>query len=1666
MTEGRQRRSCSNKPETRVPGGGRVPSRSAPGQDEFGRRPATDREGPGAGRYRRRPAASGDDGYAGAPARRGGRLGAILLLAFVLAPAGLAAAADAAPVVETRTVETEDEAGLVVNPATLSMNEGGTATYTVALRTRPTANVRITLLRTSDNIYFRSYTSFLTFTPLDWNTPQTVLLAAFQDDDAFDDTAAVTHFAYGGGYDDVQSVVLEIAISDDDEAGLALSPAALSINEGGTASYTIALRTRPRGNVRVDLRRSSSNISFEPHTSHLIFTRKNWNVPQSVTVSASQDDDALDGAETVTHEVSGGGYDGVPDVELNVTIDDDDEPGLVLSPAALTVEEDATATYTVALATRPAGDVRVDLQRSSSNISFSPHVSHLIFTPDNWNVPQSVTVSAPQDDDGLDGAETVTHEVSGGGYDGDSNVELNVTIDDDDEPGLVFGPAALTVDEGARATYTVALATRPAGDVRVDLRRSSYGIVFRPHVGHLIFTPDNWDVPQSVTVSAPQDDDTRHGAETVHHLVSGGGYDGDPNVELKVTITDDDEEPGLVLSQTALTVDEGATATYTVALATRPTGDVRVDLRHSSNSVHSRPFVDWLLFTRRDWNVPQTVPLTAPQDDDGLDGADTVTHEASGGGYDGVPDVELKVTIDDDDEPGLVLSQAALAMDEGAAATYTVALRTLPAEDVQIALVVSSDNIFFQPDVDRLTFTPDNWNVPQPVTVVAAQDDDKSDNAETVIHVVTSGNYVGETTVSLAVTIADTERPGLVLSQAALAVDEGAATTYTVALRVLPAGDVRVALAVSSDSVFFQPDVSQLTFTPDNWNVPQPVTVAAAQDDDTRHGAETVTHTMSGGGYDGTPSVAVKVRIADDDATALENLALEGIPFNEVFEPGRTSYTATVRHEVETVTIGAAAENDRATLRMPRDRDGDRPGVQVNLDEGENVLRVRVFARRAPYRTYTVTVTRMARVIAASLTDIPDMHVGRPFAVNLELSEYVAISYRDLRDRAFTVTGGRISAVRRLSTRRVIVDGESRFLGNRWRLSVRPDGDGPVTLSSPAARPCDEPGAICTPSGHRVGNALELTVQGPEGVSLSLHPPSGPTPESAGHMVFTLSLSRAIPRPVIFCWRTVEAAPPAPTDTCPWAATAAMPGSATARADYRPYSGFFLLDPHQTDQRLAVGLVDDSIDDNGETVTVEIAHARFLNSDGTPGVAVPIETSAAAGTIENRGAIPSAWLVRFGRTVAEQVVETVRERVSAPQRPGFAARLAGQAIGAPSLQARQPTPEEAVASTSLALSRRTAAPGGPSGGGLASLWLKGAASRFDGKESGVAVDGEVTSGLFGADYADERWSAGLVLSVSRGAGDYGGQSSGRAEASLTGLYPWGRHALGDRTTLWGVAGYGAGALKVTPDRGPAIRTDIDLALAALGIESTLLAPGPEGGPGLEAVSDLLGLRTTSRAAEGMAASQARATRLRAGLRGSWTYRDGDGEGGGTLTPSLEVGLRHDGGDAETGLGLELGTGLAFSDPTLGLSAELRARAVLGHADGAFEARGVSGALSWDPRPSSAIGPSLSLRPGLGASSPVATAGSFAVAAPGGPPLEPRLEAALGYGLPAFGGRLVGVPELGAGLSAGRKTVRLSWRLSPATRRSGSFDLLVEAARHMPSAGSPEHEVSVRIGARF
>ena len=343
-----------------------------------------------------------------------------------------------------------------------------------------------------------------------------------------------------------------------------------------------------------------------------------------------------------------------------------------------------------------------------------------------------------------------------------------------------------------------------------------------------------------------------------------------------------------------------------------------------------------------------------------------------------------------------------------------------------------------------------------------------------------------------------------------------------------------------------------------------------------------------------------------------------------------------------------------------------------------------------------------------------------------------------------------------------------------------------------------------------------------------------------------------------------------------------------------------------------------------------------------------------------------------------------------------------------------------------------------------------------------------------------------MLSHARGEGTYRGVSAGMIESTVTGLYPYGRYATTDRVTVWGVAGYGVGTLTLKPEPSPsadpgtggALRTDMNLMMAAAGLRGVVVEAPAGGGPEMSVETDALAVRTRSEAlysdAGSLAAATGEVTRLRLGLEGSRPFRF---EGGASLTPSMEVGVRHDGGDAETGFGVDLGGGLSWSDPQRGLSAEVRSRRLLTHESKGFRDQGVAGSLSWLPRPQRGRGPKLTVSQTLGgahsggADALLGRRTLTGLAANGdGDPLASRsLEVHFGYGLAAFGDRFTSTPEVGFGMSNGHREYSLGWRLNLVQGGPLALELRFEAMRREAvndNGAEPEDTVGTWIMARW
>ena len=584
-------------------------------------------------------------------------------------------------------------------------------------------------------------------------------------------------------------------------------------------------------------------------------------------------------------------------------------------------------------------------------------------------------------------------------------------------------------------------------------------------------------------------------------------------------------------------------------------------------------------------------------------------------------------------------------------------------------------------------------------------------------------------------------------------------------------------------------------------------------------------------------------------------------------------------------------------------------------------------------------------------------------------------------------------------------------------------------------------------------------------------------------------------------------------------------GVATEGSDYTATSGTLTFAANETLKTVEVPVLADQHDEGSETMTLTLTNP----------VGARIADGEATGTIENTGPIPQAWTARFGRTVADQVLDAVDARLRAARAAGVSVSLGGQRLGgaaprahgqaaaadgpnAAGTSAGEPGPGSKPASlfgaaadagetarlkalsdwlrqetaaddrsrgwsrtltgrqmlmgSSFSLAAETA------GGGFAELWGRMAQARFAGREDALSLDGDVTTGLLGADYAWGRWTSGLVVSHSIGEGGYRGDSAGEIEATVTALTPWAGYKVTEGLSVWGAAGYGAGGLKLTPGGDPALKTDLGMMLAAAGARGTLV--GGEG-PRLDAVTDARWVRTTtarvSASAGNLASASASVTRLRLGLEGWWPLALGDGVlgngvlgKGATVTPRLTLGVRHDGGDAETGFGADIGGGVTLAAPAEGLTVSLDGRGVLTHEAAGLRDRGIAGTLAWNPPSSPGRGPKLTLSQTFGAG---AASGKDALlsrttleglAAHDNGAGQRRLEARFGYGFGMFRGRFTGTPEIGLGFSGAGRDYSLGWRLT----RAGSLELSIDATRRDSANGNapPEHGIGATLTARF
>ncbi|MDR3457519.1 MAG: DNRLRE domain-containing protein [Verrucomicrobiae bacterium] len=292
--------------------------------------------------------------------------------------------------------------------------------------------------------------------------------------------------------------------------------------------------------------------------------------------------------------------------------------------------------------------------------------------------------------------------------------------------------------------------------------------------------------------------------------------------------------PGFTVTPTngLLTSESGAAASFSVVLDAPPTADVTVTVNSSLPAVGTVS-TNLLDFNATNWNVPQVVTVTGVTNTIANGGLQPYTillgtAVSTDGNYNGLQPPGVSVANVNSDVPGISVwpTSGLVTTESGGTATFYVLLNSPPASNVAIGLSSSNTGEGTVAPAS-LTFTANNWNTPQAVTLTGV--DDTVLDGPVTYNIITAPavsadlNYNGLDAADAGAVNLDNEIAGVNITPGTtLSVVEGASTNFSVSLAAQPVANVSITFTSGNPSVgTLSPPT--LNFTPANWNVPQSV---------------------------------------------------------------------------------------------------------------------------------------------------------------------------------------------------------------------------------------------------------------------------------------------------------------------------------------------------------------------------------------------------------------------------------------------------------------------------------------------------------------------------------------------------------------------------------------------------------------------------------------------------------------------------------------------------------------------------------------------------------------------------------------------------------------------------------------------------------------------------
>ena len=1543
----------------------------------------------------------------------------------------------------TVTIADDDTRGLTFHRTWPDVHEGESVTYTVKLASQPTAAVTVNIA--SNNQDVTTTPTSLTFNPSGsnlWSTARTVTIDAAQDDDAVDDEAILTHTTSGGDYGGANALSIDRPVSvDDDETAAPITSnlprisldGGSAVTEGAAASFTVNAAPAPTSSLTVSVEVieppgqdfvAASEERVRTVTLNAGATSATFTVP---TVDDNTDED--DGTVQVFVN-AGTGYDVGQGAAVTVLDNDGTRPPTVsfASSASSAAENAGTRNVTVNLsASGPSGGLTLNYSVSGTATAGSGND----FTIQNSGTltiaagANSATIPvAINDDSATESAETVILTLTGGtGYTLGSTTVHTFTITDNDgtstTPSLTLNPTE--VDAGSLDGATITL---------MPVNASFFG------------------------ASGSGD-----GGE-------GSGSSVNPRTYVNSNDLVSNKIPHSAVRLSALGLGK-------ITLSGAPAG-----LTIASGRLLARQT-----------NVPgfdahRSVEITLAYNGSSIAADDAVTVTVEGDvlrlvdseGRQDLSDISADFTIKAGAVPPAASFASASSSADEDAGTHNVTVDISPAPSGGLTLSYSitgtagSGNDFTIQNSGTVSIAAGGTSATIAVTI---NDDNAAENAETVILTLTggAGYTVGNPSVH-TLTISDNDSTSASFASSASSANEDAGTrNVTVNLSsAAPSGGLTLSYSVTgtagSGNDFTIQNSGTVAVAAGATSASIPI---AINDDSTEENDETVILTLtSGTGYTLGSTTVHTLTITDNETPQPPGTPALQLSSNtlSVSEGGTGSYTvrlATAPTGTGTVIVNIASGNPDVTVNPSSLTFNNSTSlwstpqtVTVSaLQDADTINDSATLTHTASGGGYgrvtgsvTVTVSdddAPAVSFVSPTSSIAEGDGSNDVTVNLSLVAPVGgltLGYR--------VTGTATAG--------------SDFTTLSGTLSVAPDATTatiPVVINDDNT-PENAETVILTltgGAGYTLGSSIThtLTISNDDGHEVSFASAEDQAREGEDYTVAVHVFPAAVQD------KEIEYT---------------ISGTATAEEDYEVLSGTIQVPENTASTLIRIEAIADEEDDSGETVVLT------LDQPTDQGLTLGTPSVHTLTILDSKEAIVEAgrsWLVRFGRSVAEQVVDSISQRLRATRTEGTQVSVAGAQV--PIGQSRAfgtfepPTTNRPIddfdthSQTSAQGSTQTlsereviqsssfmSVSESDAQGGSFAVWGRAAHSSFEGREDKLSLDGDSTSVMLGADYAQQYWQAGATLIQSEGKGEYRDEViSGDAEASITSIVPWAAVQATERVQLWGALGTGDGDLELTEEDSDTLKTNIDWSMAAAGLRSVLVPASGQNGLQLSLVGDALWVETKADPIEGLSIADAQASRLRIGLEGEYTS---ELSSGGEMISRLELGVREDRGDAETGGGIEIGGGVAWRDASSGLKIELAGRKLLTYDADELEDEGISLSFNYDPAPGSAEGLSLSLNQEIGVRATGGLEALFdseplATRTDGEKENRVRLEAA--YGVPVLGGRFIGSPHMGLGLATGSREYSLGWKVTP-ERHAPDLSLGVRATRTESDALVPAHAI--------